>query len=110
VAERDSAVGAVVDFAGAAGSWERSPPLRERLFGAVRRASAPVFFVFAENDYSIAPARELAEEMQAHRKAHRVAIYPAVGATAEEGHALALLAVETWEPDVFEFLDENLRR
>ena len=110
VAERDSAVGAVVDFAGAAGSWERSPPLRERLLGAVRRASVPVLLVYAANDYSTAPARELADEMQVHQKAHRVAMYPAVGSTAEEGHAFVRLGVETWEPDVFDFLDENLRR
>jgi hypothetical protein len=48
--------------------------------------------------------------MQAHQKAHRVAIYPGVGSTAEEGHAFVRLGVDTWEPDVFDFLDENLRR
>ena len=110
VAESDTMLRAVIDFAGAAGSWERSLPLQARLLAAVGRATAPVLFVFAANDSSVAPAEVLAAEMARLGKPHRVEIYPAVGSTVEDGHAFVRLGIETWESDVFAFLDEHTRR
>jgi dipeptidyl aminopeptidase/acylaminoacyl peptidase len=110
VAERDTMLRAVVDFAGAAYSWGRSPQLRARLLAAVRRIAAPVFVIHAANDYSVAPAEVLAAEMARLGKPHRVKIYPPFGRTADEGHSFVYLSVATWEPDVFAFLDESMRR
>lgn len=59
-AERDNSVRAGVTFAAAAGSWERSPELRERLRDAVEKTTAPIMLIQAANDYSTAPSRELA--------------------------------------------------
>jgi hypothetical protein len=37
-------------------------------------------------------------------------IYPPIGKTVEDGHGFMYLGVSIWEPDVFGFLDENVRR
>jgi dienelactone hydrolase len=109
-AERDRGAAAVVVFAGAANSWAGSPPLRDRLVAAVRGIAAPVFFVYAANDYSVEPAHVLGDERARLGFPGRVRIYPPVGSTAEEGHALVSTSVGVWEEDVFAFLDETLRR
>jgi len=110
VAERDSTLPAVVDFADGAGSWEGSPQRRQRMLAAAARLAVPVFFIQAENDYSIAPSKTLAGEMTRLGKPHRLKIYPPVGTTAAEGHSLVHLNVPAWESDVFGFLSEHLRR
>jgi hypothetical protein len=43
-------------------------------------------------------------------KTHRLKIYPPVGHTVDDGHDFLHLGVSIWEPDVFAFLDENMRR
>lgn len=110
LAERDSTLRAAVAFATAGYSWEHSPQLRARLRAAVGRTPAPVFFIHAANDYSVEPGKALGAEMARLGKPHRVKIYPPVGRTAEEGHDFVDLGVATWEPDVFAFLDEHMRR
>ena len=109
LAERDSAVRAALVFGGAAGSWDGSPPLRARLAAAVKKATAPIFLVYAANDYTTAPAKNLAAEMDRAGKPHRVRVYPPSGRTPAEGHDFVYREVPTWEPDVFAFLDQQLR-
>jgi carboxymethylenebutenolidase len=110
VAERDPTLRAAVVFSGAGYSWDLSAPLRKRLLAAVDRIAAPVFFIHAENDYSLAPGKALDAELQRLGKAHRLKIYPPVGRTADEGHVFLYLRVASWEPEVFAFLDEHMRR
>jgi dienelactone hydrolase len=109
IAERDSALRAAIAFSGSAASWEHSPQLRARLIAAVGRTTVPIFFIQAENDYSIAPAKELSAEMERLGKPHRIKIYPSIGQTASEGHDFYYLGLSIWEPDVFAFLDERMR-
>ena len=47
-AERDNTVRAVVTFAAAAGSWDRSPELRRRLRAAAEKAAAPIMLIQAK--------------------------------------------------------------
>jgi len=109
-AERESAVRAAVIFSCAGYSWDKSPQLRARLLAAVDRMETPIFFVHAANDYSLGPGKALDAELSRLRKSHRLKIYPPVGQSAEDGHAFLYLRVSTWEPDVFAFLDEHMRR
>lgn len=109
VTERHSALHAAVAFPGSTASWDHSPQLRERLIAAVRRKSVPIFFIEAENDYSIAPAKTLSAEMERLGKPHRIKIYPPVGQTADDGHGFVFSRVGEWEPDVFNFLQERMR-
>jgi dienelactone hydrolase len=57
LAEREPGLAAVVIFSGAGYSWDRSPELRARLLTAVTHIRAPVFFIHAANDYSVAPGK-----------------------------------------------------
>jgi dipeptidyl aminopeptidase/acylaminoacyl peptidase len=109
-AEHDNALRAVVTFAAASGSWERSPELRERLLAAVNKATAPIMLIQAANDYSTAPSYALADELTRQQKSHLVKIYPPVGKTSENGHNFLYLAIPQWEGDVFRFLDEHVKR
>lgn len=93
-AGRDNSVRAAVTFAAAAGSWERSPELRERLLTAVNKA----------------PGYALANELERLRKPHLLKIYPPIGKTAEDGHGFLYLAMPQWEDDVFRFLDKHVKR
>jgi dienelactone hydrolase len=109
VAERDNSLRAAVNFAGAAGSWEGSADLRERLVTVVGRLTAPVLFVYAANDFSVTPGKVLDAEMTRRSKVHQLKLFPPFGKTAEEGHWFVYLAVESWEHDVFGFLDRLMK-
>ena len=111
IAERDSALKAAVAFAiGGYSSWERSPLLQTRLLHAAGRTVVPIFFIHAANDFSVAPAQALGAEMTRLGKPNRVKIYPAVGHSPEEGHNFIDLGVQTWDADVFGFLDQHIRQ
>jgi carboxymethylenebutenolidase len=110
LAQRDTTVRAAVVFSAAGYSWQKSPQLRARLLTAVRHMKASAFFIHAANDYSVESGEALAAEMARLGKPSRVKIYPAVGKTADDGHRFVYLAVPTWEPDVFEFLSDRVRR
>ena len=110
LAEREPNLRAVVLFSAAGYSFDRSPELRARLLSAIDRIAAPVFFIHAENDYSLSSGKVLDARREVIGKPHRLKIYPPVGSTADEGHDFLHLGVTIWEPDAFAFLDENMRR
>jgi dienelactone hydrolase len=109
LAERDRQVRAVVLFSAAGFSFDRSPGLRTRLEEAVERMTAPALFLNAQNDYSVSAAEVLTAELARLGKPGLSRIYPPVGQTPADGHDLVHLAIPTWEPDVFAFLDERTR-
>ena len=109
-AERDNTIRAEVTFAAAAGSWEHSPELRERLRAAPEKTTAPIMLIQAANDYSTAPSKELAEELRRLHKSYVLKIYPPVGQASDDGHNFLYLGIPQWEPDVFGFLDEHVKR
>jgi dienelactone hydrolase len=109
-AAREPDVRAVVVFSCAGYSWDRSPELRARLLGAVERIQAPVFLLHAANDYSVNSGKALDARLAQLGKAHRLRIYPAIGSTPDDGHDLPYLGISLWERDVFEFLDDHVRR
>jgi carboxymethylenebutenolidase len=108
LSERDPGLKAVVVFAVAGYSWNFSPLLRTRLFNAVKNATAPVFFIHAQNDYATTPGYALDSAMDQHRKPHKLKIYPRFRQSAYEGHNLIFLSVDTWEADLFRFLNQSL--
>ncbi len=108
-AERDKTVRAAVTFAAAAGSWERSPELRERLMGAVHNTNAAIMLTHAENDFGTTAGSALAAELNRLHKPCVLKIYPPVGLTNEDGHGMLYENIPAWESDVFEFLDQHLK-
>ena len=110
LAEREPNLRAVVVFSGAGYSFDRSPALRARLLTAMDRIAAPVFFIHAENDYSLSSGKVLDARREQIGKPHRLKIYPPIGRTVDDGHDFLHLGVNIWEPDVFAFLSENMRK
>ena len=106
----DHSIRAAVVFGVAAGSWDGSVRLRDRLLAAVRQTTRPVFFIHAANDYSITPGTALDRELARAGRPHRLKIYPAVGSTPRDGHDFIHQRVTSWETDVFAFLSEHNRR
>jgi carboxymethylenebutenolidase len=109
-AERDKTVRAAVTFAAAANSWERSPELRERLMTAIHNTNAAIMLTYAENDFGTTAGRALAGELERLHKPHVLKIYPPVGLTSEDGHGMLYENIPAWESDVFEFLDQYVKK
>jgi dienelactone hydrolase len=98
-----------VDFAGAAMNWERTPTLRATMLESARQLAVPIGLVQAENDYSVAPTRELAAELLRLGKTHAARVFPAFGLTADEGHLFFQNGAPIWGPWVRAFLDRWLK-
>jgi hypothetical protein len=71
--------------------------------------TAPVLFVYAANDFSVAPGKVLDAEMARLSKVHRLELFPPFGTTADDGHAFVYLGVASWEREVFAFLGEYMK-
>lgn len=110
LAEHEPKLRAVIIFSGAGYSFDLSPELRARLLTAVDRIAAPVFFIHAENDYSLSSGKVLNGRREQTGKPHRLKIYPPIGQTVDDGHDFLHLGVSVWEHEVFAFLDENMRK
>jgi dienelactone hydrolase len=110
LAEREPNLRALVVFSGAGYSFDRSPELRTRLLAAVDHIAAPIFFIHAENDYSLSSGKVLDARREQIGKPHRLKIYPPIGHTVDDGHDFLHLGVNIWEPDVFAFLDEYMQK
>ena len=109
-AERDKTVRAAVTFAAAAGSWDRSPELRERLMAAIHNTKAAIMLTHAENDFGTTAGSALAAELERLHKTYVLKIYPPVGLTSEDGHGMLYENIPAWESDVFEFLDQYVKK
>jgi carboxymethylenebutenolidase len=107
--ERDSAIRAEVTFGAGANSWRVSKELRERVLTAVDKTSAPIMLIHAANDYDTTPGTAIAAELDRLHKPHLLKIYPALGHSSDDGHNLLYLGMPEWEPDVFRFLDANVK-
>jgi dienelactone hydrolase len=106
-AERPSGFKAAVDFAGGAMSWSRSALLRDRMLAAASRATMPILFVQAENDFDTEPSVALSAEMDRQKKPNERRLYPPRGSTPREGHGLCREPT-VWGADVVAWLDRTM--
>jgi carboxymethylenebutenolidase len=107
-AERGTGIEAVVDFAGGAMMWARTPELQARMKQAARAARVPVLFLQAENDFDTTPSRVLSEEMRSAGKSARVRIFPPNGSTHQEGHHMCYGSEDpVWGAEVLSFLSAS---
>jgi len=108
--EQEAGIRALVAFAPGAKSWDGTPAIQERLKKAVDNAKAPIFILQAQNDFNLAPTRELTKEAEKKHVNMRSKIYPAVGKTAQDGHwQFCTQSTDLWGQDVLSFLAENMR-
>lgn len=103
-------VRAAVAFGPAAGSWRRSAEFRDALLAAVRNTAVPIMLIHTQNDYDTTPGTILAAELERLHKPHLLKIYPPVGQSTSEGHNFLYTDIPLWEPDVFQFLDEHVKK
>ena len=108
--DHDSTIRAEVAFAAGANSWRASQELRDRTLAAVGKTAAHVMLVYAANDYDTTPGKDISAELDRLHKSHLLKIYPPIGKTKDDGHSLLYLGISEWEPDVFQFLDDNVKR
>ena len=109
-ASRDRTVRAAVTFGAAAGSWDESSELRDRLIETLHALSVPVMLIQAANDYSLSPSTAMERELSRLSKPHARKIYPAFGDTPAHGHNFLYFDIARWEQDVFAFLEANVTR
>lgn len=109
LAEHEHSVKAVIVFGAASYSWNRSSELRERLIGSIKNITAPIMLIHAENDYSTKPGYVIDSLLNQRGKTHILKIYPKFVNSQREGHNMIFLNPATWEGDVLEFLDRNLK-
>jgi dienelactone hydrolase len=108
--ERALDVRALVPFAPGAMSWESNSPLQDRLKRAVDQTKAPIFLLQAENDYSLAPSRELSKEADKKHVDFQSKIYPAIGSSHQDGHwKFCTAATDVWGNDVLKFLEARMK-
>ena len=108
--ERDSSIRAEVTFGAAANSWHTAPQLRQRILTSLDKTAVPIMLLHAANDYDTTPGKAIASELKRLQKPHLLKIYPPVGKSPDDGHNMVYLAIPEWEPDVFQFLEANLKR
>jgi carboxymethylenebutenolidase len=111
-ADKNLGLRAAVDFAGAAQTWGSSSALRAKLIEAVRKATVPVMFVQAKNDYDLTPSYVLAKELEKLGKPYKLSIYPPYGSTVQDGHGGFCFrgGAAVWGPEVLSFLDAHLKK
>jgi len=109
-AEKGLGIKTFLPFAPAAQSW--NPVLADRLKRAVRQASAPIFIIQAQNDYSLEPSKVLGKELEKKGSPNQAKIYPPFGTTTQDGHwgfGSRKDGIAVWAPDVNAFLDATMR-
>lgn len=98
-----------VNFAGASMSWDKAPQVAEWFKSLAPKMNTPIYFIQAENDFSIKPSTEMSATLKALNKPCEMKIYPPVGITAMDGHTM-VSKVHLWAPDVIPWIEEMMSR
>ncbi len=97
-----------VEFAGAAMNWDRTPALRQLMIDTALRLTIPIYFIQAENDYSIRPTQELAQALEGSGVVFEAMIFTKFGITPHEGHLFERDGAQFWASAVRRFLERHL--
>jgi hypothetical protein len=77
----------------------------------VKEAKGPLFLLQAGNDYSTGPGEVLGAAIRRRGAPNQAKLYPAFGATHQQGHAAFAcwdLGTRIWGADVLAFIDRTL--
>lgn len=107
--ERGPGYRVAVNCSGAAETWRGSSNLRSRLTTAASKATMPVFFLQAENDYDLTPNRALSEAVRKSGRPVEAKVYPAFGSGPREGHSFCVRGADIWAPDVVKFIETYMK-
>jgi hypothetical protein len=104
----------VIDQAGAALTWDRSPEMQKALREAAGRVRVPLLGMVAENDRTTESVKAVVREAEAHGTTAKLIVYPAftprrdAGGTAWGHMIFGVEGWRIWEGDVKEFLGKYL--
>ena len=112
-ASRSTAFRAVVDQAGAALTWDRSPAMQAALKEAAGKIQIPLLGMVAKNDRTTESVEAVVHEAEAHGATAKLIVYPPFrpqdAAGVAPGHMIfGREGWQLWEEDVKQFLGKNL--
>ncbi len=113
-ASRSEVFRVVIDQAGAALTWDRSPEMQKALKQAAGKVRVPLLGMVAENDRTTESVKAVVREAEAHGTTAKLIVYPAFTPRRDAGGTAAghmIFGVEgwrIWEADVKEFLGKYL--
>lgn len=112
-ASQSSAFRVVVDQAGAALTWNRSPAMQRALRGAARKIRVPLLGMVAENDATTESVKAVVREAEKHGATAKLIVYSAFAPRESQGIAPGHMIFgkegwRIWETDVQEFLGKYL--
>ena len=97
-----------VNFSGGASQWNDHPMIRDMITNAARKLETPIFLIQPENDFNIAPTKELFRLLQNSGGLHSAAIFPPWGVDGGEAHRFCSTGQQIWGPVVQTFLKKHL--
>jgi dienelactone hydrolase len=100
---------ALVDQAGGALTWNRSPTLQSELTAAARAIKIPALCMDAENDATTNAAKEVGKAVKSSGEWEQTIIYPPFTPTSNPsniapGHLIFAQGVSIWQNDLIAFL------
>ena len=107
-APKDLPIRSYVSFSPGVTTWKEGISYQKMLVDAVRKAKAPIFLVFTENNQSLTPAEVLGREVMAKGKVNRSKIFPAYGKQGEYGRLFLENGEAIWGSDVLSFLEQTM--
>ncbi len=113
-ASRSSTFRVVVDQAGAALTWNRSPAMQQALKETAGRLHVPLLGMVAENDQTTESVRAVVKEAEKHKVPAKLIVYPAFTPYENPSHVapghmiFAAEGAHLWEADLKEFLAQYL--
>jgi dienelactone hydrolase len=113
-ASRSDRFRVVIDQAGAALTWPRSPEMRRELKEAAARVRVPLLGMVAENDRTTESVKAVVQEVKAHGATAKLIVYPIftprrdAGGTAPGHMIFGVEGWRIWEADAKEFLARYL--
>lgn len=112
-ASRSAAFRAVVDQAGAALTWDRSPAMQVALKEAAGKIQIPLLGMVAKNDRTNESVKAVVHEAEAHGATAKLIVYPPFrpqdAAGVAPGHMIfGREGWQVWEEDVKQFLGKYL--
>lgn len=113
-ASRSEAFRVVIDQAGAALTWPRSPEMRRELKVAAAKVRVPLLGMVAENDRTTESVKAVVQEAEAHGATAKLIVYPKFtprrdpDGTAPGHMVFGVEGWRIWESDAKEFLARYL--
>ena len=97
-----------IDFSGGASQWEKHPKIKQMLLNAAATVTQPLYLAQAENDFNIAPTKEISEVLKGRGHPHDAKIFPAWGVSGPEAPRFCAAGQQIWGPFIhFNDYDSN---